>query len=326
MGATPCGFKSRLRHHFSAQISFVAYFHFVIAESDAGLRADAFLAREIPHLSRSFVADKCEIFADQQPTKPSHKLKSGELIELRVPQLKNMAIEPEPIALDILFEDDSILVINKSAGMVVHPTDHGGHVSGTVVNAALHHLGRNSSADRRPGLVHRLDRDTSGVLIIAKTEQAKLALQKQFADRTTQKEYLAILAGRLPQPAGRIDAPIGRDPHDRTRRMISLAPDARQAITDFETIESFDAATFARVRILTGRTHQIRVHFQSIQCPVAGDPLYGSRKLNEKIQSPRMLLHAHKLKIRHPESGESVEFTAPLPGDFESFLASLRAE
>ena len=231
--------------------------------------------------------------------------------------------------------------------MVVHPTDHGGHVSGTLVNALLGYFEksprskifegtkksgsiraplyeRGAGGDFRWGLVHRLDRDTSGVMVVAKTEGAKKSLTKQFADREVEKTYLALVAGRLKDKQGRIEAPIGRDQRDRIKRKVSTAGDAREAITEFKVAEEFKEATLLEVKLLTGRTHQIRVHFLSIKHPVIGDPLYGSKKTNAKLDPPRLFLHAWKLAFIHPKTKERVEFESGLPPKLEEFLGKLQ--
>ena len=310
----------------------MAHFTFTITEADTGLRADAFLARELPHYSRSFLATHCTIQSEEHTIKPSHRLKEHEHLTLIVPQLKELTILPEHIPLDILYEDTEILVIQKPAGQVVHPTDHGGHVTGTTVNALLWHLNgspltlnphapAHTPEQLRPGLVHRLDRDTSGVLVIAKTDQAKASLTKQFADRTTDKRYIALVLGHPPSPSGRIDAPIGRDHADRIRRTISTGADAKEAITEYTTLATLPGMALLSIHLLTGRTHQIRVHLASLQCPIAGDVLYGIPKLTERYGIPRLMLHAERISFRHPATHDLVTFTAPIPQEFQRYQA-----
>ncbi|MFH0776881.1 MAG: RluA family pseudouridine synthase [Patescibacteria group bacterium] len=299
----------------------MAYFHFKIEEGES-TRLDKFLAEKLPQFSRSFLA-KCALLVNSKVAKPAQKVGVGDLVEVKVPRLKELKIEPEKIPLEILFEDSEVLVINKAAGMVVHPTDHGGHVSGTLVNAVLFHLDKKSSKNLRPGIVHRLDRETSGCLVIAKTEAAKTCLAKAFADRQVEKIYLALVAGRLKTTQGRIEAPLGRDPRDRTRRRVSTAAGAREAITEFEVLENFAAATLVQIKLLTGRTHQIRVHFQSLGHPIIGDALYGSKKWNTKLAAPRMFLHAWRLAFEHPKSKKRIAVEAPLPVELKNFLAKL---
>ncbi len=301
----------------------MAFFKFVVAEDSAGQRLDKFLVVELPQYSREFLK-KCHLTVNGEVTKPSQKLKPADKVEVAVPALKELTIQPEDIPLTILYEDSEILVIDKPAGMVVHPTDHGGHVTGTLVNALLHHCKNLPVDSKRPGLVHRLDRETSGVMVVAKTEKAKSSLTKQFASRQVTKEYLALVVGNLKAERGRIDAPIGRGSHDRMRRMISSAADARPAITEFIVSERFGNTTLVRVHLLTGRTHQIRVHFASLGHPVLGDSLYGHKKINTKLKASRQLLHAARLSFTHPATEELVEFASPLPEDFEQILKQLR--
>ena len=323
----------------------MARFNFVVSEQEAGQRLDKFLADKLPTYSRVFLTKECHLSAGGVPAKPSHRVLAHEAVQVGVPPLKELSIKPEKIPLEILHEDADVLVIVKPAGMVVHPTDHGGHVTGTLVNALLHHLGNKSVdalvaartpqknlsstntqklTDLRPGLVHRLDRDTSGVMVIAKTDLAKASLMKQFADRTVEKLYLALVVGRLPTNEGRIDAPIGRDDTDRTRRSVSTSADAREAVTEFVVLQRFTDATLVHVKILTGRTHQIRVHLSSIQHPIAGDTTYGSHKSNLKFTNlTRQFLHAERLTFTHPKTGARLTFQSPPPPDLVKTLESL---
>lgn len=303
----------------------MAFFNFTISEADAGLRLDKFLARELPQYSRSFLT-KCKLLVNGEEMKQAKKLQAGDSIEVKVPALKSLEIQPENIPLQILHEDSEILVVNKPAGMVTHPTDFGGNVTGTLVNALLYHCRDLDLPGEkfRPGLVHRLDKDTSGVMVIAKTEAAKASLTKQFSNREVEKIYLALLIGNLKTEKGRIEAPIGRDLADRKRRVVSREADAREAITEFEIEEKFYDATLVKVKLLTGRTHQIRVHFTSIGYPVVGDKTYGFHKTNLSLKPPRMFLHAYKLAFTHPKTGEKVSFSAPLPGELSEYLLRLR--
>ena len=299
----------------------MAYFHFKV-ENTESTRLDKFLAAELPQYSRSFLA-KCELLVNGKTKKPSASVKAGDLIEVKVPPLKTLKVEPEKIPLKILHEDAEILVIEKPSGMVIHPSDHGGNVSGTLVNALLFHLGKSATEEMRPGIVHRLDKETSGVMVVAKTEAAKKFLTKEFAERRVEKFYLALVVGRLKTEKGRIEAPLGRDSRDPTRRRVSTASDSREAITEFEVLENFADATLVRVKLLTGRTHQIRVHFQSLGHPIVGDATYASKKQRATFAAPRMFLHAAELKFRHPETKKLVEFEAELPEELRNFLKSL---
>ncbi|MBU1089548.1 RluA family pseudouridine synthase [Patescibacteria group bacterium] len=302
----------------------MSYFHFNLPEDFEKTRLDKFLARELPQYSRSFLA-KCQLFVNSKPAKAATKVSAGDLIELKIPPLKQLKILPEKIPLKIIHEDSEILVIEKPSGMVSHPTDHGGNVSGTLVNALLFHHKNLPGEKNRAGLVHRLDKETSGVMVVAKTEEAKKSLSEQFAERKVGKKYLALVVGKLKNKKGRIEAPIGRDAKNHTRRKISLSPNSREAITEFEVREEFQNASLLEVKILTGRTHQIRVHFSSIRHPVAGDSVYGFRAANEEIKTPRMFLHAWKLKITHPKTGEKMEFISPLPDELEKVLEKMRS-
>ncbi|MFH1375593.1 MAG: RluA family pseudouridine synthase [Patescibacteria group bacterium] len=322
----------------------MAYFNFIVPANSEPERLDKFLVQKLPQYSRSFLT-KCKLRVNGEVKKPSVQISAGDQIKVAVPALKDLEIKPEKIPLKIIHEDSEILVLDKASGMVVHPTDHGGHVSGTLVNALLHHCKDLPGAEGRPGLVHRLDRDTSGVMVVAKTEGAKKSLTKQFADRKVEKTYLALVAGRFKDReglaprslltaealakavgvGGRIEAPIGRDQRDRTKRKVSTAGDAREATTEFKVREEFGELSLLEVKLLTGRTHQIRVHFLSIKHPVIGDPLYGSKKINTKTKSPRLFLHAWKLAFAHPQTGKRVEFESELPAELEEFLKKLRA-
>jgi 23S rRNA pseudouridine1911/1915/1917 synthase len=278
----------------------------------------------LPHYSRSFLS-KCQIKINSKLAKLSQKIRSGDKIYLAVPSLKEIKIQPEKIPLEIIFEDQAILVLNKPAGMVTHPTDHGGHVTGTLVNALLFHtkfLAQTESI--RPGLVHRLDRDTSGIMVVAKTDLAKKKLSDQFAKRKVQKFYTALVWGKLKSMNGRIEAPLARDPIKRMQQKISITNKAREAITEFSVQEEFKQASLLKVKLLTGRTHQIRVHLASLGNPVAGDLIYGFKKVDIKLSPPRMLLHASFLRFEHPETGEVIEFESELPGVFMKFLEELR--
>ena len=289
------------------------------------MRLDKFLAKELPQFSRSFLA-KCELLINSKIAKAAAKVEGGDLVEVKIPPLKELKIEAENIPLEILHEDSEILILEKPAGMIAHPTDHGGNVSGTLVNALLHHHKNLPGEKNRAGLVHRLDKDTSGVMVVAKTEEAKKNLAKQFENREVRKTYLALVVGKLKNKRGRIEAPIGRDSKDHTRRKISTSPNSREAITEFKLLEEFKNASLLEVKILTGRTHQIRVHFNSIQHPVVGDEMYGFRGMNDKFKSPRMFLHAWKLQIAHPKTGKRMDFESELPKDLEEVLEGLRSE
>jgi 23S rRNA pseudouridine1911/1915/1917 synthase len=298
--------------------------------AEAGQRIDKYIADEIPDLSRSKVQKLIEeggVTVNAEATKPSYPVEAGDEIVLRIPPLEPLEVRPEPILLDIVYEDADIIVVNKPAGMVVHPAY--GHRTGTLVNAVLAHypdLARVGDA-RRPGIVHRLDKDTSGLIVVAKNDAARRHLQHQFKRREVYKVYLALLEGRLEPVRGAIEAPIGRD--KRHRKRMTVVKGGREARTDYRVVEYFDrAGTRSRPYILveawpkTGRTHQVRVHFASIGHPLAGDPVYGFRK--QRLGLRRQFLHAQTLGFRLPGSDEYIEFTAELPDDLRAVLEELR--
>jgi 23S rRNA pseudouridine1911/1915/1917 synthase len=257
-------------------------------------------------------------------TKPSRELESGERIEVRIPHPAPSTLFPENIPLDIIFENSDLLVVNKPAGMVVHPSP--GHEKGTLVHAVLGHVPEieGIGSEERPGIVHRLDKDTSGLIVIAKNERSHQWLQEQFKERSVVKTYLALVDGRPPTSTGRVEAPIGR--HTTHRKLMAVVPIAkgREAISEYRTVENFQNHTLLEIHPLTGRTHQIRVHMAFLDCPIAGDTVYGKR--NSSIKTARQFLHAHQLSITLP--GEKVPrvFIAPLPGELNAILVFLRQQ
>jgi 23S rRNA pseudouridine1911/1915/1917 synthase len=262
---------------------------------------------------------------DGVPRKPHHVLRGGEIIGIEIPPAVPTALRPQPIPLDILFEDEAILVLNKPPGLVVHPAP--GHPDGTLVNALLHHCGPlfRVGGEQRPGIVHRLDRDTSGVLVVAKTEASLRNLAAQFKNREVCKEYLALVWGQPVPAEDTIETLVGR--HPRHRKKMSAQPRAgRPAVTHYETVQPLGPATLLRVRIETGHTHQIRVHMAHRGHPVVGDTQYGRARpgwLN--APAPRQMLHAERLSFRHPATGADLEFRAPLPPDMRDMLRALSA-
>lgn len=298
-----------------------------IDEDDAGQRVDKFLAAEIPDRSRSQIQ---ELIKDGRVTvlgtavKPSYRLVVGDIVVTHVPPEEEVELAPQPIPLDIVHEDDDVVVVNKPAGMVVHPAP--GHEAGTLVNALLAHIPEIAelaeSGDgpaRRPGIVHRLDKQTSGLILVAKHEEARRFLQRQFKRRKVKKTYVALVEGRLQPPQGIIDAPIGRDPQHR-QRMAVLSRGGRAAQTVYHLMEYLNEYSLVSVQPITGRTHQIRVHFAAIDHPVVGDGVYGYRRQRPGIG--RQFLHAWKLALTLP-SGEAREFVAPLPADLRQVLVDL---
>jgi 23S rRNA pseudouridine1911/1915/1917 synthase len=318
-----------------------AVHHFVVDEADIGQRLDRWLATQLPDRSRSEIQRWIESGLVQvagNPTKASYKLELGDTIEVELPPAPAPStLQPAALPLTILYEDEDLLVVDKPAGMVVHPAP--GHSGDTLVNALLHYLPTLAGVggEQRPGIVHRLDKETSGLIVVAKHDQAHRSLQAQFRDRTVFKEYLALVEGYVEPAQGRINAPIGRHPTDRLRQAILPADPftgetrGRPAITDYRVIGYYATsardpggrANFSLISavIHTGRTHQIRVHFAWRKHPVVGDMLYGYRK--QRLAVPRQFLHAHRLRFRLPSSGAEREFVSPLPDDLQAVLVRL---
>lgn len=288
---------------------------FAVAPEHAGARLDRLLADQMPDVSRSRLQAWIEsghVLVNGEPSRASVRTRAGDVVSIRVPApTPELVMKPEDVPLDILFEDEVLLVLNKPAGVVVHPG--AGVVSGTLVNALLHHCGSLSVVGgvERPGIVHRLDKETSGCLLVAKSDVAHRALSRQFAERSVRKTYLAITT-RGPRPAsGSIDVPIARHPVHRQKMCASERAEARESRTDYQVLKNADGLYLVECRPLTGRTHQIRVHLQYVGSPVAGDPVYGKRD-----KFARHLLHAWKLEFTHPSSGERLAFASPVPSDF----------
>lgn len=299
-----------------------------VPPQDDGGRLDVVLARLAPEHSRSRLAELIRAglvkVQSRVASKPSYRVVPGDAIEVDIPTVVVPSLGAEAIAVPVLFEDDEILVVDKPAGMVVHPAH--GHGSGTLVNALIGRPLAPAPADEpwKPGIVHRLDKDTSGCLVVAKTAWARADLERQFRNREVGKVYLAVVLG-LPPSAGVIAAPVGRDMLDR-KKMSTRSRRTRTAYTEFEVVERFGASALLRVRIATGRTHQIRVHLASIGHAVVGDRLYGGQRPRQPLPAfPRQALHAHELRVRHPRSGVTLVFSAELPMDMEGLLGALRA-
>jgi 23S rRNA pseudouridine1911/1915/1917 synthase len=296
-----------------------------VPSTEAGNRLDRFLAGALAHLSRSRVQALIRsghVLLNRKMVKPGESLRPDDVISWEEPPVATVDdLVPEAMALSILHEDDDLLVLDKPPGLVTHPAP--GNESGTLVNALLAHCPTLSGigGERRPGIVHRLDKDTSGCLIVAKNDFAHRALSEQFASRTTTKRYLAIVAGKPRQPAGLIDAPIGRHPVHRKKMAVVPPPRGRESRTEYRVRRELDSSAkrprcLIECRLLTGRTHQIRVHLKSIGCSILGDSLYGN---GEEDGAARQLLHAWKLGFTHPRTGAALEFCAPLPPDFLAF-------
>lgn len=312
-------------------------FTFAATEREENQRLDKALASRLEAYSRAAIQKWIEegrVLVDGRPAlRPSTRLSPGQHVLVQIPPPSEpLAISPEPIPLDVLYEDTHLLVINKPAGMVVHPAP--GHTAGTLVNALLARYpewaemeweddeeeDEPDSPRARPGVVHRLDKDTSGVLIVAKNAEVRLALQAQFQARQVEKVYLALVYGVPSTPAGVIEAPIGRD--RRQRKRMAVVRDGKPARTEFTVQERFTECALLEVRPQTGRTHQIRVHLAFIGHPVVGDSVYGRRRRG--IPCPRQFLHAARIAFAHPVSGRPIECTAPLPDDLAAILESLR--
>jgi 23S rRNA pseudouridine1911/1915/1917 synthase len=290
--------------------------------ADRGKRLDHFLQEHLPEYSRSRIQDWVKsgrVLVDSGVQKASFTLRGGESIEVEPGELPALRAFAEEIPLDILYADSDVIAVNKPAGIAVHAG--AGRHSGTLVNALLHHFQSLSTVggDERPGIVHRLDRETSGVLIVARTDAAHRHLASQFSHREVTKVYLALVEGEVQRAQGRIDAPITRDPVRRTR-MTSRLQHGRSALTEYKVLERFPKKTLVEVRIGTGRTHQIRVHMSSIRHPVAGDTLYGAAAASYG----RFFLHARSIEFTSPSTGERLKIEAPLPEDLQRWLADAR--
>ena len=293
--------------------------------ADAAVRADVFVSAHTG-LTRSAVkklADEGRLFCDGVPVKAGHVLKAGCRDSLDVPPPRAVRAEPEDIPVEVLYEDGDIAIINKPRGMAVHAG--AGRVNGTLVNALLYRLKSLSSINGaiRPGIVHRIDKDTTGLLVVAENDAAHLSLARQIAEKSCRREYLALLEGALKEESGRVETLIGRDPKDRLK-MAVLPAGGRRAVTQFSVVERFPAHTLVHFTLQTGRTHQIRVHAKYLGHPVVGDKVYGYKKQRFALEG--QLLHAFRLTLTHPRTGERMTFEAPLPEDFENVLALLRRE
>jgi 23S rRNA pseudouridine1911/1915/1917 synthase len=297
-------------------------------DGEASSRLDKFLVRCLPEFSRSRLQNLIEngyILVDGNVAyKSGQTINRGNLIQVHLPAPEPTQLVPEAIPLDIIFENEDLMVVNKPAGMVVHPA--AGHITGTLVHAALAHAPEMEGigGEKRPGVVHRLDKDTSGLILLAKNDQAHRFLQDQFRLRKTIKSYLALVDGKPPTPTGRIEAPVGRDNVHRKMMAVTGIKKGREAISEFRTLETFREHTLLEVHPLTGRTHQIRVHLKFLGCPVAGDTVYGHK--HATIPLKRHFLHATRLTILLPGEAKPRTFEAPLPIELELVLEKLRYE
>ena len=295
-----------------------------VGEQDAGLRLDAYL-RANTTFSRSRIVSMMSEGAltvnGRTETKAALKTEAGMLICLAVPETKPVEIVPQNIPLDILYQDSDIVIVNKPCGMVVHPA--AGNEDRTLVNALLYHIHDLSGigGEMRPGIVHRLDKDTSGLILVAKNDAAHTALSEQFKERSMEKHYRAVAHGAFKEEEGLIDAPLGR--HPTNRKKMAIVPDGKPSRTEWRVLEQLRGATYLDVHLLTGRTHQIRVHMLSKGHPLLGDTIYAPN-IKLPVHVPRLMLHAYSLAFTHPATGERMEFTAPLSVKFEEVLQKLR--
>ncbi len=296
-----------------------------ICVETSGTRLDVFLAESNAELTRSRIQKLIldgNIKVNGSVVKANYKLREGDKIELTIPPPKDTELKAEEIPLDIVYEDEHMLVVNKPQGMVVHPA--AGNLEGTLVNALMAHCGDNLSGingEVRPGILHRIDKDTSGLLLVAKDDRAHLGLSEQIKAHSLTREYMALVHGKIKEDSGTIDAPIGRDPKDR-KKMTITNKNSRDAVTHFYVLERFDKYTLVRCRLETGRTHQIRVHMSKNGHPIVGDPVYGRKK--EELKLNGQLLHARKVGFIHPVLGEYMEFEKDAPDYFEEVLVRLR--
>ena len=295
-----------------------------LTADQAGERLDAFLARSLPDLTRSAAQRLLEegaVALGGKPAKKNTKTAPGDVVEVTLPDPQPVEVLPQNIPLDIVYEDDDVIVVNKPVGLVVHPAP--GHPDGTLVNALLYHCGESLSGingELRPGIVHRIDRDTSGLIIAAKNDRAHLALSRQLQDHTLARVYEAVVVGSLREDSGTVNAPIGRHPVDR-KKMAVEPRNGRPAVTHWRVLARYPGYTHVECRLETGRTHQIRVHMASIGHPLLGDTVYGSKKPWPGLAG--QCLHARKLRFLHPATGEPVEVECPLPDWFEKVLKQL---
>lgn len=291
---------------------------------EEGVRIDVFLARKLPELSRSAVQKLVEngcVTSGGKAVRKNHKVSPGERIDADIPEPAPISAVPQDLTLEIAYEDGDVIVVNKPRGMVVHPAP--GHADGTLVNALLHHCRGSLSGiggALRPGIVHRIDKDTSGLVIAAKNDAAHASLSAQLKNRSLSRIYEAVVVGTIKNESGTVDAPIGRHPTDRKRQAIGVK-NARSAVTHYEVLARYPGYTHVRCRLETGRTHQIRVHMASIGHPVLGDMIYGRKKAEKGLEG--QCLHARELKFIHPRTGEQIVIKTDLPPYFVKILGKL---
>lgn len=296
----------------------------VAGPADAKERIDKYAKTQLgEEVSRSQIQlwiEAGDLVVNDAPVKANYKLAEGDRVVLTIPEAEPTEIEPEDLPLDIYYEDGDVIVVNKARGMVVHPAP--GHASGTLVNALMHHCQDLSgiNGELRPGIVHRIDKDTSGLIMAAKNDKAHASLAAQLKAHSVTRKYYALVHGNVSHDQGTVDAPIGRDPHDRKMYTV-IERNSKHAVTHFQVVERFGDYTLLELKLETGRTHQIRVHMKFIGHPLVGDPLYGRSK---GIKMDGQALHAAVLGFDHPEDGRYLEFSAPIPSDMEEVLQSLR--
>jgi 23S rRNA pseudouridine1911/1915/1917 synthase len=300
---------------------------YVIQEDEVGQRLDRYIVSILPDISRSSIQTMIVdglVLVNERASKPGYMLRTGDSIQISAMRPKQLPGKARPLALplDIVYEDQDLLVVNKPAGLVVHPAP--GHAEDTLVNALVARYPNLQGVedDLRPGIVHRLDKDTSGLIIIAKNAQMQAALTAEMKEHHIIKRYLALVEGAVSLDQGSIDAPIGRNPRHR-QQMAITATGSREAITHFRVLQRFSRHTLLLLQLETGRTHQIRVHLKAIGHPVVGDPVYGSGNVRGNLGLKRQFLHAYQLVFKHPRTGEILELEAPLPDDLEQILSSL---
>ena len=299
-----------------------------IIAAESGTRIDAWLSANVPDLTRNAaqrLLTEGMVLVNGKPPKKNYKVSAGDTVTVTIPDIAEVPLVPQNIPLDIVYEDEDVVVVNKPRGMVVHPAP--GHPDCTLVNALMYHCGDSLSGvggEKRPGIVHRIDKDTSGLLIVAKNDAAHLALSAQLSDRSLSRVYRAVVVGNLKQDSGTVDAPIGRHPNDR-KKMAVTHQNSRNAVTHWSVLERYRGYTHVRCKLETGRTHQIRVHMAHIGHPLLGDEVYGHAKLPEKGLVGQCL-HAKELQFIHPRTGESVHLDTELPAYFKEVLTRLGQE
>jgi 23S rRNA pseudouridine1911/1915/1917 synthase len=306
------------------KVSIVSQTELIIVEEEMdGERLDVFIADQVEQLSRSVVKsliNEGQVLVNGARQKASYHVREGDEISIEIPEPQVLELKPRDILLEIIYQDEDLAVINKPKGLVVHPAH--GNWDYTLVNALLFHINDLSGINGqiRPGIVHRLDKDTSGVIVVAKNDSAHRSLAAQIKEHSIKREYIALVHGTIKENLGTIDAPIGRSKNDRKK--MAVVADGRSAVSKYQVLERFHNYSLVKVELLTGRTHQIRVHFAYIKHPVVGDPLYGSGKKHFNLDS--QALHAHLLGFIHPRTDKYLEFTSPLPEYFQDILVSLR--